>query len=287
MMTTAETSHSVPPPQNHESVDEYRLRRQARRRAWFSPGAGWALIGHPGKARLTFFTYVAFIAAALWTIWTLSAIGLVLAVALFFITLVIWSLELASLGRVAVQPAPSAWLVRCFWPVTVLVSLASLAVLLSIGLELGLARVNGHGMEPSIMAYERLVYRRHPAKADLARGRVILCKLSDDTRVGRPGMLLIGRVLALPGDKLSIRDGAYAVDGEPTDYLADIHLHQPAVDVPKWPKELTLPDERYFVVQDSPRPGLDSRSTSWIRWQDIQGSPIHYLRPDRLLQPVE
>lgn len=286
-MTTVETSHPAPPPQDHETVDEDRLRRQARRRAWFSPGAGWALIGHPGKAWLTLFTYVAFIAAALWTICTLSALAVVLSVALFLATLVIWSLELASLGRATVRPTTSTWLVRWFWPVTVLVSLASLAVLLSMWLELGLTRVNGSNMEPSIAPYERLVYRRHPAKGELARGRVILCKLSDETRVGRPGMLLIGRVLSLPGDKLSIRDGAYAVDGEPTDYLADVYLHQPAVDVPKWPKEVTVPDERYFVVQDSPRPGLDSRSFSWIRWQDIEASRIHYLRPDRLLQPVE
>lgn len=286
-MTTVEPSLSASPPENSDSVDEYPLRRQARRRAWFSPGAGWALIGHPGKAWLTLITYAAFIAAALWTIWSLSPIALVLTAALFLSSLVIWSLELAALGRAAVRPAPSAWLVRWFWPITVLVSAASFALLLLMWIELGLTRIKGGGMEPSVPASERLIYRRHPAKGELARGRVILCKLSDETRVGRPGMLLIGRALALPGDKLSIRDGAYAVDGEPTDYLADIRIDQPAIDVPKWPKEVIVPDERYFVVQDSPRPGLDSRSFSWVRGQDIEGTRIHYLRWDRLLQPVE
>lgn len=286
-MTTVETPHSAPPPENSDTVDEYRLRRQARRRAWFSPGAGWALLGHPGKARFTFLMYAAFIAAALWLICRLSAIALWLTGALFIAALVIWSLELASLGRATVRFAPSTWLVRWFWPITLLVGLATLAVPVLMWTELDVTRVKGEAMEPSIASFEPLIYHRRRAKDDLARGSVILCELSDETRVGRPGMLLIGRVLALPGDKLSIRGGAYAIDGEPTDYLADIRMDKPAVDVPKWPKQVTVPDERYFVVQDSPRPGLDSRSFSWVRWQDIKGSQIHSLRPDRLLQPVD
>lgn len=286
-MTTVETSHSTSPPDDQESVDEYRLRRQARRRSWFSPGAGWALIGHPLKAWLTLITYVALIASALWLIWRLSALAFWLTVTFFVATLVIWSLELASLGRATVRLTPSAWLVRGFWPITLLVGLSSLAVPALMWVELDVTRIRGGGMEPSIASSESLVYHRHPTKGDLARGRVIVCKLSEETRVGRPGLLLIGRVLALPGDKLSIRGGAYVVDGESTDYLADSRIDQPAIDVPKWPKEVTVPDERYFVVQDSPRPGLDSRSFSWIRWQDIESTRIHSLRPDRLLQPVE
>jgi signal peptidase I len=283
-MTTVDTSPSAAPP---ETVDEYKLRRQARRRAWFCPGAGWALLGHPGRAGLTFFSYAALLVSALWLIWRLSAVALGLTAAFFLATLVIWSIEIARLGRAEVRPAPAAWLVRWCWPITTLVLLASVAVPLLVLLELDVTRVNGDAMLPSIAPFEPLVYHRRPNRDDLAPGSIVLCKLSDDTRVGRPGMLLIGRVLALPGQKLSIRKGAYAVDGEKTDYLADVHLDRPAVDVPKWPKEVTVPDERYFVVQDSPRPGLDSRSFSWVRWQDMEGTRIHYLRPDRLLQPVE
>ncbi|MGH7193253.1 MAG: S26 family signal peptidase, partial [Candidatus Saccharimonadales bacterium] len=97
---------------------------------------------------------------------------------------------------------------------------------------------------------------------------------------------------ALPGDSISIRKRNYVVNGETTDYLADANLADAnlagaAVDVPKWPQTLKVREGRYFVIQDFPRPGVDSRSVSWIHDRDLVSARLIHVGGGRFFQPVE
>ena len=65
-------------------------------------------------------------------------------------------------------------------------------------------------------------------------------RLSDSTRWGHPGTLTICRILALPGDRLSLRGGVYVVNGEPTSVFASPRPQAFALHVPTEPDALTV-----------------------------------------------
>ena len=267
-------------------AEDARLRVRARRRAWFCPGAGWALLGRSRWGNFTFVVYLVFLAALAWFIVSLSRFALWLSLAALVVTVVAWSSEIAATRRAAIKAAPPGWLVRRFWPATMLVWAASLVVPALLAREFGWT-VIGEGMSPAIDIGESVLFRRRIEPRELRRGAAVLFRLPPQTRVGEPGMLLAGRLLAVPGDTISIRKGKYVVNGETTDYLAEKNLAGAAIDVPQWPQTLKVREERYFVVQDSPRPGLDSRSVSWIHDRDLVSARLIHVARGQLLKAVE
>ncbi|HEX5443856.1 MAG TPA: signal peptidase I, partial [Pirellulales bacterium] len=184
------------------------------------------------------------------------------------------------------EPVRPGWLARRFWTATALVWVTSLAIPALLAREFGWTVV-GEGMSPAIDIGESVLFRRRIEQGQLHQGTVVLFRLPPQTRVGEPGMLLAGRLLAVPDDTISIRKGKYVVNDETTDYLAEKKLAGAAVDVPKWPQTLKVREGRYFVVQDTPRPGLDSRSISWIHDRDLVSARLIHVGRGQLLQPVE
>lgn len=269
------------------TADEPQLRARARRRAWFCPGAGWALLGRPRWAKATFFFYLCFLAALAWFIVACHRPAAWLSLATFIVSIVAWSSEIAATKRAALRSGPPGWLARRFWPATVLVWLASLAIPALLVNEFGRMMVRGTGMAPTLDDGERVLFRRRIDSGDLRPGAVVLFKLPPQTRVGEPGLLLVGRLLALPGDTISLRKGKYVVNGETTDYLAEKNLVGAAIDVPRWPQTLKVRDGRYFLMQDSPQPGLDSRQFSWIYERDLVSARLIHVSRGRFFQPVE
>jgi len=88
------------------------------------------------------------------------------------------------------------------------------AVLIALFIHAFLAqatRVYGQSMEPSLHTNQRLIvekvsYYFHGPR----RGDIVVLK-----RPGRNGELLIKRVVGLPGEEVSIRDGRVYIDGRP------------------------------------------------------------------------
>lgn len=276
-----------PPPPSTIAEEEPRLRARARRRAWFCPGAGWALLGHGRRAMTTFLLYFAFLAALGWLIVSWLPAALWLTIAALVVTLIAWLGEISAVKRATIRPGQPGWLARRFWPATALTWAASLAIPALMALEFGRTDITGAGMAPALDAGERVLFRRRIDPADLHAGAVVLFRLPPQARIGEPGMLLVGRLLAVPGDTLSIRNDHYVVNGETTDYLADKKIAIPAVDVPRWPETLKVREGRYFVVQDSPRPGIDSRLLSWIHDRDLVSARLIHVSRRQLFQPVE
>lgn len=273
-------------PASAVDADERRLRARARRRAWFCPGAGWALLGRSRWASVTFCMYLVFLAALGWFIISTTPSALWVTVAVLAALVVAWTIEIAATRRAAIEPATPGWLARGFWPATALAWAASLAIPALLAREFGWT-VIGEGMSPAIDIGESVLFRRRVSPHELCDGAVVLFRLPPQTRVGEPGMLLAGRLLAVPGDTIAIRKGKYVVNGETTNYLAEKNLAGAAVDVPKWPQTLKVREERYFIVQDSPRPGLDSRSVSWLHDRDLVSARLIHVSGGRLFRPVE
>lgn len=274
-------------PTHAIAADEPRLRARARRRAWFCPGAGWALLGHSRRATTTFLLYFGLLAALSWLIVSWRPAALWLTIAALVVTLIAWLGEISAVKRATIRPGQPGWLARRFWSATALTWAASLAIPGFMALEFGRTDITGAGMAPALDEGERVLFRRRIDPADLHAGAVVLFRLPPQARLGEPGMLLVGRLLAVPGDTLSVRNEKYVVNGETTDYLADKKIAIPAVDVPRWPETLRVREGRYFVVQDSPRPGIDSRLLSWIYDRDLVSARLIHVSRRQLFQPVE
>jgi signal peptidase I len=121
----------------------------------------------------------------------------------------------------------------------------------------------------------------------LSRGTVILYRLSSHSAWGTAGWLVVSRILAVPGDRLSIREGQYLVNGESGPPVAETGQHAPVIQVPLAPAALTVPENCYFIVQDDPANGLDSRVLSWVEASDITSTSLYYLRASSVLKVID
>ncbi|MDW8319551.1 MAG: signal peptidase I [Anaerolineae bacterium] len=121
-------------------------------------------------------------------------------------------------------------------------------------------RVYGQSMEPNLhtnmrVVVEKLSYKLNPPQ----RGDVVVLRL-------RPGDdLLIKRVIALPGEEVSIHDGRVYINGQPLDepYLAGETRGNLAPRV--------VPPLHVFVMGDNRQASNDSRSFGPVHVDNIVG----------------
>ena len=97
----------------------------------------------------------------------------------------------------------------------------------------------------------------------------------------------MSRILAVPGDRLAVRGGKYVVNGEPGPAVADTRPYAPVLDVPQEPDAITVPEGRYFIVQDDPTNSYDSRRYPWVEGRNIVGDRMYYLSGRGLFKSVE
>jgi len=142
-------------------------------------------------------------------------------------------------------------------------------------------------MSPALEKGERVVYEKRVDPARLRRGTVIMYRLSHRSLWGEPGSLTIARILAVPGDQLSIQNGKYLVNGEVGQTVAGTGQYAPELEVTSMPEALTLADHRFFVVQEAPTRGLDSRVLSWVESAEVVSTRLYLLSGRGVFRPVE
>lgn len=150
------------------------------------------------------------------------------------------------------------------------------AVLLALVINLFLAqatRVFGQSMEPNLhtnqrIVVEKLTYRLH----DPQRGDVVVLKLPQEA-----GELLIKRIIALPGETISIHDGKVWINDVPLDepYLTQTTFGEMS------PR--TVPDGHVFVLGDNRGFSNDSRSFGTVPLENIVGRAwLSYWPPEEI-----
>lgn len=86
--------------------------------------------------------------------------------------------------------------------------------------------------------------------------------------------MLLGRIVAGPGDRIAVKDGRYHVSGHPSRLLAPTGRHPVLVAVPDHPKSLSVPADRYFISLDNASTGRDTRTLSWLPRDRILSSRV-------------
>ncbi len=144
-----------------------------------------------------------------------------------------------------------------------------LAIVLIAGLACSLlleteTEFEGTNMEPTIMDGEVCTIDKIDyLLSDPRRGDVVLFTINAGSRMSR--------VIGLPGETITIEDGAVYIDGtifyEP--YLPDGTITESDT------KEFKVPDDYYFMMGDNRTQSNDSRTGGFISLDAIEGEVIH------------
>jgi signal peptidase I len=270
------------------AVKEAELRFSAAWRSWICPGIGLAMAGYGAVGIVE---YVASIAAFPLIFWfcfqpNMLAVWIGLAALLAGIILFIAEQFVVHLA-VLRQPNP-VFFVRGIVVFSMIGWLGALASVVFLLASFGSVRLAGTGMSPTIEKGELLVYHKILDWDRVRPGAIILYRNAEDSAWGEPNWQMTGRILAGPGDKLSIANGHYLVNGKLGPKVAITGGYEPAIRVPLAPMTLTVPETCYFIVQDLPSGGgYDSQILSWARKDSILAARFWYVSGRGFFKPVE
>ena len=140
-------------------------------------------------------------------------------------------------------------------------------VLLFLGLRMFVVEgfeIQGNSMEPTLMDNERLFVLKFVYRFEhVERGDVIVFRYPEDV-----SRRFIKRVIGLPGDTVSIRNGKVLVNGRVLEepYIGERHIRA-RESLP----EVTVPDDSYYVLGDHRSISSDSRSGWFVPRRLIVG----------------
>jgi signal peptidase I len=120
-------------------------------------------------------------------------------------------------------------------------------------------RQNGYSMKPNIMDGDVLRVEEVPL-TDLTRGDFIVVEINGD--------LLVKRLIGLPNETISLRDGTVFINGSIFDEPYEVVPSTDTMD------EVRLDDDSYFVLGDNRPDSLDSRQLGPIKSDAIKGQAI-------------
>lgn len=115
------------------------------------------------------------------------------------------------------------------------------------------SRVPSESMENTIMTGDRVIGSRLSYKffGDPERGDVIIFRWPDNEKI-----LFVKRIIGLPGDTVTIRDGHVYLNGSDTP-LEEPYIREPMRVEPEM--TFTVPEDAYFCMGDNRNESMDAR----------------------------
>ena len=128
----------------------------------------------------------------------------------------------------------------------------------------------GSGMSPALAAGDLFwvsswANRQRPPE----RGDIVVFMMRDQQ--------LVKRVIGLPGERVTMRDGEVFIDGQP---LKESYIDETTL--PGRGMEVSLSDEEVFVLGDNRSNSSDSRNLGPIPLDSVLGKVVFVLAPDRM-----
>lgn len=156
---------------------------------------------------------------------------------------------------------------KAFVILTILtVFLTSLTGLILILLSIRTLRVYGHSMEPTlkygqiVVVDKSFIFRRGVSRGDIVSYE----------RSAKDGTLIIGRIVALPDEKVSLLNGSVYINGKMLEepYAKGATLGGTAI---VENKEYIVPKDEYLILGDNRQKSWDSRSFGFVQKQELRG----------------
>lgn len=124
-------------------------------------------------------------------------------------------------------------------------------------------------MSPTLKPGDQyLIHLRAYSHARPRRGDIIVFRDEKD------GMLLVKRVVGLPGETISIVRGRVFINDK---LIAEPYLAEKPMS--EWPLQVTIPGDSVFVLGDNRDESDDSRDFGPVRLDEIMGRAERILRP--------
>lgn len=125
----------------------------------------------------------------------------------------------------------------------------------------------GDAMAPTLrdgqfVSVDTRAYAHRPPQ----RGDIVLFVPPDD-----PSRLFVKRIIAIPGDRLLITNGAMSINGQ---VISEPYLLERWVTYNSWPADgqaKVVPENQYFVMGDNRNHSSDSRAFGFVTREAIQG----------------
>jgi Signal peptidase, peptidase S26 len=193
--------------------DDRALRTKAVWRSWICPGAGFALLGRDKFALATCFASLGTLFSFAWLAIQPGAAAVWTVLAAVAVATALWLAEQLAVKRLGPRTPAPGFLVSGFLFASAATWLGAVIVLVLLLTRFGSLQLAGSGMSPTLEKGERVLYDKRVEPERLRRGAVILYKVPNGSAWGEPGWLVVSRVLAAPGDRLSIQSGRYLVNG--------------------------------------------------------------------------
>lgn len=151
-----------------------------------------------------------------------------------------------------------------------------IAVTVLFDLAIPRSLVDGHSMQPTFFGDDRLVVSRvHYLLGQPQRGDILVFNSLKDSEL-QNGVMLIKRVIGLPGETLEFRDEKVHINGEPLDepYTLQEICRRRCQD-----RSWQLGEDEYFMMGDNRNNSNDSRSFGPVPLEKIVGQVIFRYWP--------
>ena len=142
-------------------------------------------------------------------------------------------------------------------------ALMLIGLFVAFSLFVGVSRVSGQSMEPTLHSGEPVFFTR--INFSYQRDEVVFAKMPS-------GSNYVKRIVAIPGDTVDIRDGVLYVNGAPEQRLHHIGDTLPEEGIVEYP--YVVPEGCWFLVGDNREGSIDSRSFGALPTASIKGKLI-------------
>lgn len=176
------------------------------------------------------------------------------------------------------QPAPTKEKIHWGRVLFDIIETLTLAAMLFVGINAVSARVrvDGYSMLPTLEDGEFVLVSKMNYKiSSVERGDIIVFHFPMD-----PEQELIKRVIGLPGDAVSVQNGAVSVNGRP---LVEPYIAAP----PAYTGEWTVPQGHLFVLGDNRNDSSDSHSWGYLPFEKVVGKAVVIYWPPPYWKIIE